>query len=298
MNENDFNAGGDGEIQTPFDDAVDKYASAAPTVKSDPYTPPAVDYEKQSYAKYVYKRVQRLRRKGKRRGIKVPYLQYELHKPDKPRVVFWIIAIISLVLFAGMLVGLGFLANELIKLSDDFSGIGDVLTAIFDPKLFAATAGLSAIPGMLIFLAVVMFIGLLLIPIAAVFMMYGFVREAFYMAKCSKEEFAKGNVISSRIFGLIVTLIVATAMLIVIVTQVDESFTKLLAGIVYGILVVALGAYLAVLAIEKSKNAKWFDTLDEESKQNYLAHDQALRKVKRTLRSERQMWDDITRLGR
>lgn len=297
----------DNEINTPFDDAVDKYANtappinssanAAPAAKPDANMPPAVDYEKASYAKYVYRRVQRLRRKGKRRGIKVPYLQYALHKPDRPRIVFLVIAILSLVLFVGALVGLGFLVNELIKMSDTFTGIGDVFTALFDPELFAMTAGLSAIPGMLVFMAFLILIGLLLIPIVAVFLIYGFVREAFYMVKCSKEEFAKGNVISSRIFGLIVTLIVSTVILIVLLVKTDASLTKMLAGIVYGILVVVLGGYLAILTVEKSKNVKWFDTLDEESKQNYLAHDRALRKVKRKLRSEQQMWDDITRLG-
>ena len=51
------------------------------------------DYEKSSYGGYAYRRVQRLRKRGEKRGIFVPALEYELTKPDKRRTAFWITAI-------------------------------------------------------------------------------------------------------------------------------------------------------------------------------------------------------------
>lgn len=251
------------------------------------------DYERDSYGKFVYKRVQRLRRKGKRRGINVPYLNYELTKPDKPRVIFWIVAAVSAVLLVGIMVGMGFLYNELIKSISIFNGIADVIKALFDPEAFALSAGLTAIPGLMMVLAFILLALLFILPICAAIYVYRFVRDSVYMAKCSKEEFAKGNIVTSRITGLIVALILSTVLLIVLLINIDAANARLLSGLVYGGILIVLGGLLALTVVEKIKATKWFDGIDEFKKQNYLAHERALRRVKSHLRIEKRMWSDI-----
>lgn len=251
------------------------------------------DFEKVSYSKTAYKRVQRLRRKGRRRGIDVPYLNYELHKPEKPRTIFWIAAIISAVLLLGIFVGIGFLYNEIIKSISIFNDLGEALTALFDPETFMASAGLSAIPGMMIFLACLLLIVAIILPLCAAIYFYRFVRDVFYMANCSKEEFAKGNIISSRIFGLITVLAVAAVIFIVILIFTDTSAPKVISGLVFGGIVLVVGGLLALIIMEKTKSKKWFDTLDESNKQNYLEHEQTLRRVKRRLNNEKQFWSNL-----
>ncbi|MDE6442761.1 MAG: hypothetical protein K2L12_08440 [Clostridia bacterium] len=257
-----------------------------------------VDYEQISYGKATYKRVQRLRRKGQRRGIAVPYLCYELHKPERPRIAFWIVAAVSTVLFIGILVGVGFLYNELAKSLLGLSGLGEAIGALFSPEIFAASAGLSALPGIMLVAAYLLIILLLLLPLCGALLFYSFVYETFYMAKCSKEEFAKGNIISSLIFRFVTVMITATAILIVLLMYIESANAKLYIGLIYGGLMIVIGGLLVLIVIEKVKNGKWFEGLEEDKKQNYLAHDGALRQVKRRLRHERQILDDITRLGR
>lgn len=251
------------------------------------------DYEQISYGKAAYKRVQRLRKKGRRRGIQVPQLGYELTKPEKPRPAFSIVAIVSTVLLVGIIIGIGFLYNLLIKTFTIFDGMGDVLKAIFDPTVFMLSAGLSAIPGLMIFLAYVLLIVMFLLPIGAVIYFYRFVRDAFYLAKCSKEEFAKGELVSSRITRLAIAIIVATVILIVICMTTSSSTAKLLSGLIYGGIVLALGGLLALMVVEKRNCGKWFEDLDESKKENYLAHEKGLRHVKRRLRSEKQFWESL-----
>lgn len=252
------------------------------------------DYEKISYGKWVYRRVQRLRRKGKRRAIEVPQLGYKLTKPDKPRIAFWILAIISAIFLIGIVVGIGFLYNELVKTFSLFGNLGDVLKVAFDPKTFALSAGLSSIPAIMVILAYLLVVVMLLLPIAAIIYVYNFVREIFYMANCSKEEFARGNVIASRISGLVVALITSTVIFIALLIYFPAS-ARILLGLVYGAIVIVCGGLLALIVVERAKNRKWFETLDEDKKQNFLAHDNALRKVKSRLRFERNLWNDFGR---
>lgn len=252
-----------------------------------------MDYEKTSYGKFAYKRVQRLRRKGQRRGIEIPYLDHELTKPEKPRVAFLVVAIVSAVLFAGMIVGIFLLYNELIKTFSDLSGVGDFIKVMFKPDILSGSFGLSALPGLMMVIVYVLIAVLFALPIIAAIYFYRFVRDAFYMTKCSKEEFAKGSIISSRIFGLIIVLIAATVIFAVLMTYITAANAKLYIGLIFGGLVIAFGSLTVVIAIEKNKCGKWFETSDEEKKQNYIEHESAIRRVKSRLNFEKRLWSDI-----
>ncbi|HBN12298.1 MAG TPA: hypothetical protein DD415_01635 [Clostridiales bacterium] len=251
------------------------------------------DYEKTSYGKFAYKRVQRLRRRGKRRGIDVPYLSYELTKPEKPRMIFIILTIASAVLLAGIIIGIGFLYNYFIKSVTIFDGIGDLFKAVFDPAAFALSAGLSAIPALMVVVAYILLFTLFLLPLGAVIYLYRFVRDVFYMANCSKEEFAKGNIISSRITGLIFAVITATVIFIALLIFMEEPNARLLAGLIYGGILVVLGGLLAVMMIEKTRCGKWFEEIDEFKKSNYLEHERALRRVKGRLKTEKHFFQNL-----
>ncbi|MDE7158005.1 MAG: hypothetical protein K2N74_00355, partial [Clostridiales bacterium] len=54
--------------------------------------------------------------------------------------------------------------------------------------------------------------------------------------------------------------------------------------------VLIFGGMLALMVLEREKCKKWFESLDEEKKQNYLAHEDALRCVRRRMRSKRTFW--------
>ena len=51
---------------------------------------------------------------------------------------------------------------------------------------------------------------------------------------------------------------------------------------------------MGILLFERAKNVKWFETLDEAQQQNFIQHDEGLRRVSRRLRSERAYWDSFT----
>lgn len=251
------------------------------------------DYEKTSYGKAAYRRVQRLRRKGRHRGIEVPLLEHELTKPEKPRIAFWIVAVVSAVLFVGILVGLGFLYNELIKAFSDLSGIVGFIKVMFKPDILRGSLGLSAFPAVLMIVIYLLIALLFALPFVAAIYFYRFVYNAFYMAKCSKEEFAKGSMISSRIFVLCTVLIVATILFAVLLPRISSAKAKLFMGLIFGGLFAALGGLLALMAVEKIKCGKWFASLEDGRKQNYLAHESALRRVKSRLHWEKRMWNDL-----
>ena len=254
-------------------------------------------YEKKSYGKSVYRRVQRLRRKAKRRGMEVPYLGYELHKPDKPRIFFWILAIISAIIFTGIVVGIGFLFAVIIMHITGMPSFGDAIGALFDSETMMHSFGLSSIGGVFLILIMILLYGLIavafLLPLAAIFYFYRSVRDTFYMAKCSKEEFAKGNVMESRIFKLGLTLVAMTVIFILLMVYVEIPVGRVLVGVIYAGLMLAVGGLLALILLEKSKCKKWFETLDVKQQANYLAHDGGLRKIKRRKKQERDAWTSM-----
>ena len=262
------------------------YAESVSTNPND-----ATDYEALSYGKVGYKRVQRLRKKGKRRKIEVPRLGYELHKPDRPRIVFWVLAAVAAVLMVGAIIGSVFLINMVVKTQKNFNGLGDIFKAAFNPTIFAVSLGMSVLPALMILFVYFMLFMLILIPVLVGLYLYTFVRDALYLARCSKEEFAKGYDVSGRITRLVVCLIIATVAFVTVMYLAPVKHMRLLLGFVYACFVLVFGGLLAILLLARAKDAKWFESLDEAQKQNFLAHDAGLRKVKKRLRSERAFWD-------
>lgn len=254
-----------------------------------------VDYEALSYGKKEYKRVCRLRKKARERGIEVPRLHYELTKPEKPRLAFWVIAVVSAVIFAGIIVGLFFLYSEMIKFFSDgeLDGLSDFIGVLFQPEVLSGSLRLSALPGVLMVAVYLLIFVLFLLPFVAAIYFYRFVRDAFYMAKCSKEEFAKGNVIASRLIGLIAVLATVVVLFILTLLYVEAAGARTAVSLIFAGIVITLGGLIGLIFYEKYRCGKWFDSFDEEKKQNYLEHERALRSVKRRLKSEKQFWSNL-----
>ena len=237
-----------------------------------------VDYEKLSYSKLSYKRVQRLRRRAKRRGVEVPKLEYPLTKPDKPRILFWIMAIISAILYLGIVVGVGYLADALIT-SINGSGLGEFIKNITKPEFVLLSLGIPTTVS-LIFIIIIYSLIVLLLLAAVLFVIYAFrfVRESFYMATCSKEEFAKGSIITGRILRYTVIIVLVTVLLIVGLVRgpSDDVIVKVISGVLYGVLLLVLGGPLLLMVLERRKCKKWFEAQPEEKKRNYIEHDRGL----------------------
>ncbi len=258
------------------------------------FTANETDYEKLSYGKLGYKRVQRLRRKGQRRGIDVPKLGFGLTKPEKPRIAFWIAAIVGIVLFVAILVATGFLIKFLIEVFSDFyKDTGGFFKTVANPKMLFATQGLSAVPLLILIMAYLFLALIIIVPIIIAVYCYSFAVNTFYLAQCSKEEFAKGEKVSGSILSYTLILVAATVILIVILLATDAQTAKLLVGLIYAVTVIIFGGLLTLIVLEKVKCAKWFAGLDEYKRQNFIAHDRALRRVKSRLHFERKLWNDM-----
>ncbi len=161
--------------------------------------------------------------------------------------------------------------------------------------MFIATQGLSFIPVLILIAIYSLFAVIVIIPIMIAIYCYRFACNMLYLARCSKEEFAKGELITSQITGYVITLVAATIILIAVCCLTDVQNARLIVGLIYCGVVIIFGGLLALIIIEKVKCGKYFDTLDEDLKQNYLAHENALRSVKSRLGFERRFWNGFFR---
>lgn len=274
-------------INKDFSGLADNNGALNNTVNNVPQSTPCntnaedVDYEKLSYSKLSYKRVQRLRRRAKRRGVEVPKLEYPLTKPDKPRILFWIMAIISAILYLGLVVGAGFLVDATIRnvTSINGSGLGDFIKNITKPEFVLLSLGIPTTISLIF--VILIYASIVLLAVAVVLLViyaFRFVRESFYMATCSKEEFAKGSIITGRILRYSIIIVLVTVLLIVGLVRgpSDDVVVKVISGVLYGVLLLVLGGPLLLMVLERRKCKKWFEAQPEEKKRNYIEHDRGL----------------------
>lgn len=245
------------------------------------------DCEKLSYTPYAYKRLLKLRENGRKRGIKVPYLSFELTKPEEPRVSVLVAAIIAAILLVALVM---FLIWACYALAVLFIGAGELnalLRGLSDPAaygggLFWASFIIAAAE----FSALV-----ILVPTLIAVQVFRFLRDVIYMAQCSKEEFAKGDIVASRVAGLIITLSVST-LVFVFMLCLGMINTYPLLILAYVGIVVLCGMALVIIGIEKRKCVKWFNELDGYRKEDFLAQARALESVKNRLHTEKKMKQD------
>ena len=237
------------------------------------------DYEKLSYDPYTYRRVQRIRKNGLQHGVTVPKLKYQLTQPEKRRMPLFIMGILASIVFITVLVLAGVLYSIAIRIRGTFNVV-EMFTNLFDPIQIVRTLGLSILGGIGIVLYYILLLLILAVPVILIFYMYKFVRTLFALSTCSKEEFAKGHRVMKYI---VIFMALGVICLGVAGTILFAKFTlkaKVIITIIFVLLAALMLAYSIIMIMERVKSSKWFDTLDDERKKDYLMHDKALARSK------------------
>lgn len=238
------------------------------------------DIERQSYSKYMLKRVQKLRKKGLHYGVTVPKLNYVLDKPEKERTIFKICAY---VLFA--LAGLMAVATiAMYAVTHIFSVISQVISAsgelVFGEWL-EKTFGITGFLGIGLFFSIFILIILVLLPIYVIYKTIRLARKNLALATVSKQEMAQGYEISWYLTSLIIFAILALGLGVFgLVKNMQSSTFGLIFVIFCLILAILFAVFFVFLLKERSKEKQWFQTLPQEKQQDFISHNKSLRQVK------------------
>ena len=255
------------QVDKPLEQPADQPAQAEPEDK----------FEKESYNEFSYNQVQRKRLQGKMYGVQVPYLNFHLHKADKPRTKYVVFGSLLITLAALVLVVAAiFLIGAIIPVASN--GV-DTPSPQWD--IFHVVEGLQ---GMAIGLALIVLFGLLFaIVILGVFIFLPAMR-CFHLAKANKEEMAYGLNMDGLMWQAIIAAVVAFAMFFVVPFVMKDSSAYWVTPLPYILIVFALLliGVAVIIIVDKFKAVKWFkENLTPEEQENYKAHVRALERVKR-----------------
>ena len=242
---------------------------------------PKDQVEKESYSAYSYKEVRKIRQKGAMRGIEVPYLKYPVTQPEKPRVLFLILGIISAILFAAAVVGAGYVfITTVLPLILNTIGVTGALTTKHTFDILGLGVLFGGLVSIMVWMLPILIIGVLIALIVTLFIL---TRQMFGMTKLSMQEFAVGHEISNLIRNLIIIIsipaIVAVAVFIT-VKNIQPAGIALLIGVI-AVFALVFGSILAYLIIGRRKAKKQFAELSEEQQADFKAHARALEKAHR-----------------
>lgn len=247
------------------------------------------EIEKNSYSKYMYKKLKRAKKKGIQHGISIPDLKYQLDKPQHPRIVFKIIGYIMLVLSILTVVGI----VALYGFSGIFSVFGDVFkqsATAFTYETLQKTLGLSSIAAIGIFGLYALLAVLIIFPILIAWVLIKFTIKNFSLSTISRQEMAEGFEIRNYIIGLFTAMTIAVAVIVAII------YEKIITA-PFGIVALSVSAVIFVISLllaifllkERKQEKEWFKTLAEEKQADFKAQNDAVLHLKREL--ERQKTD-------
>jgi len=239
------------------------------------------EVEKASYSYYSYKNVKKLREKGKFWAIDVPYLQYPVTKQEKPRPLFIVFGIISLILlgFVGYaaywitinmilpLVAAALQMNsvfnipfwDIFGLFTMFTSIAPIISWILVGVVTALTIGM-----------VVYFVSL--------------TKRLFCLSKISMQEVAKGYEVRGMIYALGTIMAIVLVVGIFLLVKFGSNMTTKNIWIVIGVMasiVIMVGVVFTLLIIQRKKEVKLFNQLPKEQQDDYINHVRQLYKVHR-----------------
>lgn len=239
------------------------------------------EVEKASYSDYSYKRVRKLREKGKYWGYEVPYLQYPVNKQEKPRAIFLVAGILYAIMASLMLVATFFVVTGFVlPLLGTALGLSGMFK-IFQWDILGLFATISALVPIFIWLILIATIGLL-VGINIYFISQTI--KFFKMSKISMQEMAKGFEVQSLIIrlGTIMGIAVVVGVAILVLTRENVTLAGvwLVIGIMLAILAV-ISPFFILLIIERNKAKKQFDELSEEQQTDFIRHNQMLDRVHR-----------------
>lgn len=238
------------------------------------------DIEKQSYSKYMYKKLQKARKKGKQYGVDVPKLNYTLDKPEKPRKLFQIIGYSMLTLT--ILVAVGFIVAYIVSgIFPMFAELISGTVSVYSKETLGKSLGLSGIASLAVTWIYVLIIVLLLIPIALVWLLVKFTIKNLSFINLSKQEMAKGFEVKRYLLGLYIMMGVSLALVILF------AFEGLLnggLGIFIIVLSIVMFATCLVISIfitkERKKEQVWFNNLEIEKQQDFINQNNSIKKIK------------------
>ena len=239
------------------------------------------EVEKASYSDYSYKKVKKLREKGKYWGLDVPYLQHPVAKQEKRRPMFIVLGVLyAIALAAAVVMSVIVVINVLLPLIaqalklNEFAKIG-----MWDIFGIAALFG-SLMP--LMAWAVVILIGGLVFAVDY-FLTYQTIKM-FSMSKISMQEMAKGYEVVDMLFKLGAIIVGTLAIGITILVLTRENIKPAGIALVVGVMVVIcaiVGTIFGLLLSQRIKAKKEFEQLPEEQQKDFIRHNQALDRVQR-----------------
>ena len=237
--------------------------------------------EKTSYSAYSYKKVQKLREKGKYWGTNIPYLQYPLKKQEKPRALFLVLGILYAIIFACILAfSVVVIINFIIPIVKLALNMGDKVELKWWDA-FGVTYTFMSLAPLLLWL-IIIFVLLLLFAINFYF---GFqTYKLFALSKVSMQEIAKGYEINDLIFKMSAIILITITIGIVILVLNYQNMKPAGFALIIGVMAVVsviIGLVLALLIVERIKAKKEFDQLSEEEQQDFIKHNNKLDYVRR-----------------
>lgn len=239
------------------------------------------EIEKASYSEASYKKVKKLREKGKYWGLEIPYLQHPVKKQEKPRPMFIALGVIYAILFAAVIVGSVFaIINLMLPLIGSALQTSSSVT-LFVWDIFGLVAMLSALGSLFAWLIV----ACVAAAIIGVNVFFGFQTvKMFKMSKISMQEMAVGHEVQSMLFRLgaiiVITFVVCIAIWIGTRETISTQGILLLVGIML-VVGIVIGTIFGLLLAQKLKAKKEFDQLPEEQQNDFIRHNRELDRVRR-----------------
>ena len=239
------------------------------------------EIEKASYSEYSYKKVKKLREKGKYWGYDVPYLQHPVNKQEKPRAVFIVAAVLFLLLSVAMIVFTYVITRSMIlPLLGSALGLGDAF-AIQAWDIFGLFATFTSLISIFVWLILV-----LIVAVVVAFNIY-FISQTikfFKMSKISMQEMAKGFEVGNLIIrlGAIMAITVMVGITILVLTRGEATAAGiwLIIGVMLAIIAL-ISPFFVLLIVQRNKAKKQFAQLSEEQQKDFIRHNQMLDRVNR-----------------
>ncbi|MBE5741422.1 MAG: hypothetical protein E7351_02730 [Clostridiales bacterium] len=238
------------------------------------------EVEKASYSEYSYKNVQRLREKGKYWAIDVPYLQYPVTKQDKPRPLFLVFGIISLILLGFVCYGAYMMTVGIIlpMISSALSLNG--LFTIHQWDFLGLFVMFSSLAPFILWILIILF-SVAIISIVVYFILL--TRKLFCLSKISMQEMAKGYEIRNMLLALgtimVLILVIGLVLLVPNAKNMTAGNIAIVVVVMVGLIAI-VGVVFALLLVQRNKEKKLFEQLPEEQQQDFIKHNRALERTR------------------
>ncbi len=239
------------------------------------------EIEKASYSEYSYKKVQKLREKGKYWAYDVPYLQYPVQKQEKPRPMFIVLGILyAIALTVAFVLSAIIVTNILLPLIAHALNLS-AFAKVKKWDIFGLAAMFGSIIPIMAWSVVILVGGFVF---AVDFFLTYQTIKMFRMSKISMQEMAKGYEVGSMLFKLgtiiVCTLIAGIAILILTRENIKPAGIGLVVGVMLVICAV-VGTIFGLLLAQRIKAKKQFAELSDEHQKDFIRHNQALDRVQR-----------------